>query len=81
MLSPTPPTLSDRTKVADLVNVATREVQMRALSDPELYEMEMEQIPVLRRMRGERFARRREGGAMGPEVLHRAPDAIVIVFV
>lgn len=44
MLSPTPPTLSDGTKVADLVNVATREVQMRALSDPELYELEMEQI-------------------------------------
>jgi len=44
MLSPTHPTLSDGTKVSDLVNVATREVQMRALSDPELYELEMEQI-------------------------------------
>ncbi|MBS3912327.1 MAG: aromatic ring-hydroxylating dioxygenase subunit alpha [Hydrogenophaga sp.] len=44
MLSPTHLTLSDGTKVSDLVNVATREVQMRALSDPELYEMEMEQI-------------------------------------
>lgn len=44
MLSPTHPTLSDGTKVADLVDVATRQVQMRALSDPELYELEMEQI-------------------------------------
>ena len=44
MLSPTPPTLSDGTKVVDLVNVNTREVQMRALSDPELYELEMERI-------------------------------------
>ncbi|WP_313296045.1 aromatic ring-hydroxylating dioxygenase subunit alpha [Diaphorobacter sp.] len=44
MLSPISPTLSDGTKVVDLVNVNTREVQMRALSDPELYEMEMERI-------------------------------------
>ena len=44
MLSPTHPTLSDGTKVADLVDVATRQGQMRALSDPELYELEMEQI-------------------------------------
>ncbi|MDH1254379.1 MULTISPECIES: aromatic ring-hydroxylating dioxygenase subunit alpha [Comamonas] len=44
MLSPTPLTLSDGTKVIDLVNVNTREVQMRALSDPELYELEMERI-------------------------------------
>ena len=44
MPSPTPPTLSDGTKVVDLVNVNTREVQMRALSDPELYELEMERI-------------------------------------
>ncbi len=44
MLSPTPPTLSDGTKVVDLVNVNTREVQMRALSDPELYELEMDRI-------------------------------------
>ena len=44
MLTQTSPTLADGTKVADLVNVKTREVQMRALSDPELYEMEMERI-------------------------------------
>lgn len=44
MLTQTSPTLADGTKVADLVNVETREVQMRALSDPELYELEMERI-------------------------------------
>nr|WP_315242910.1 aromatic ring-hydroxylating dioxygenase subunit alpha [uncultured Albidiferax sp.] len=44
MLTQTSPTLADGTKVADLVNVKTREVQMRALSDPELYELEMERI-------------------------------------
>lgn len=44
MLTKTSPTLSDGTKVADLVIPATREVQMRALSDPELYEMEMDRI-------------------------------------
>ena len=44
MLSLTQPTLADGTKVADLVNVATREVQMRSLSDPELYDLEMEHI-------------------------------------
>jgi phenylpropionate dioxygenase-like ring-hydroxylating dioxygenase large terminal subunit len=44
MLTPTSPTLADGTPVADLVHNATREVQMRALSDPEIYEMEMERI-------------------------------------
>lgn len=44
MLTPTSPTLADGTKVTDLVNTATREVQMRALSDPEIYELEMERI-------------------------------------
>jgi len=44
MLTKTSPTLADGTKVADLVNPATREVQLRALSDPELYELEMERI-------------------------------------
>ncbi|MDB5928859.1 MAG: (2Fe-2S)-binding protein [Polaromonas sp.] len=44
MLTQTSPTLADGTKAADLVNIATREVQMRALSDPELYELEMERI-------------------------------------
>lgn len=44
MLTQTSPTLADGTKAADLVNIATREVQLRALSDPELYELEMERI-------------------------------------
>jgi nitrite reductase/ring-hydroxylating ferredoxin subunit len=44
MLTNTSPTLSDGTKVADLVNPATREVQMRVLSDPEIYELEMERV-------------------------------------
>jgi phenylpropionate dioxygenase-like ring-hydroxylating dioxygenase large terminal subunit len=44
MLTPTSPTLADGTKVTDLVNTATREVQLRALSDPEIYELEMERI-------------------------------------
>jgi len=44
MLTKTSPTLSDGTKIADLVLPATREVQMRVLSDPEIYEMEMERI-------------------------------------
>ncbi len=44
MLNPTGPILADGTPVADLVNLATREVKMRALSDPELYELEMERI-------------------------------------
>jgi nitrite reductase/ring-hydroxylating ferredoxin subunit len=44
MLTKTGPTLADGTKVADLVSVETREVLMRTLSDPELYELEMERI-------------------------------------
>ncbi len=44
MLTPTSPTLADGTRIDDLVNLATREVQMRALSDPEIYELEMERI-------------------------------------
>jgi len=44
MLTKTSPTLADGTKVADLVNPATREVRLRALSDPEIYELEMERV-------------------------------------
>jgi len=44
MLTQTSPVLSDSTKVADLISPDTREVQMRALSDPEVYELEMERI-------------------------------------
>jgi phenylpropionate dioxygenase-like ring-hydroxylating dioxygenase large terminal subunit len=44
MLTQTSPVLSDSTKVADLISTDTREVQMRALSDPEIYELEMERI-------------------------------------
>jgi nitrite reductase/ring-hydroxylating ferredoxin subunit len=44
MLTKTSPTLADGTKIADLVNTATREVQLRALSDPEIYELEMERV-------------------------------------
>jgi phenylpropionate dioxygenase-like ring-hydroxylating dioxygenase large terminal subunit len=44
MLTQTSPTLSDGTKITDLVRPATREVQMRVLSDPEIYELEMQRI-------------------------------------
>lgn len=44
MLTPTSPTLADGTKITDLVNLATREVKLRALSDPEIYDLEMERI-------------------------------------
>lgn len=44
MSSSTSPVLADGTLVTDLVNTATREVQMRTLSDPEIYELEMERI-------------------------------------
>lgn len=44
MLTQTSPMLADGTKIADLVLPATREVQMRVLSDPEIYELEMERI-------------------------------------
>ena len=37
-------TLSDGTAISDLINLDTHEVKMRALSDPELYELEMERI-------------------------------------
>jgi hypothetical protein len=35
-------TLRDGTTISDLINHETREVKVRALSDPELYELEME---------------------------------------
>ncbi|WP_162975575.1 Rieske 2Fe-2S domain-containing protein, partial [Pseudomonas aeruginosa] len=44
MLTRTSPVLSDGTKVSDLIYPATREVQMRVLSDREIYELEMEKI-------------------------------------
>ncbi|MFG3695187.1 Rieske 2Fe-2S domain-containing protein [Stutzerimonas stutzeri] len=44
MLTTTSPVLSDGTKVSDLIYPATREVQMRVLSDREIYELEMEKI-------------------------------------
>jgi len=44
MLTSSGMTLADGTKVADLISPATREVQMRVMSDPELYEVEMERI-------------------------------------
>ncbi|UZG46052.1 aromatic ring-hydroxylating dioxygenase subunit alpha [Caldimonas thermodepolymerans] len=44
MLTPASPTLADGTSIDDLVNLSTREVQMRVLSDPEIYELEMERI-------------------------------------
>ena len=44
MVSETRHVLSDGTRVEDLINVETREVQMRVLSDPEIYKLEMEQI-------------------------------------
>src|SRR5258707_15167725 len=44
MLTETSPVLSDGIKVADLISPNTREVQMRALSDPEIYELEMQRI-------------------------------------
>jgi phenylpropionate dioxygenase-like ring-hydroxylating dioxygenase large terminal subunit len=37
-------TLADGTRIEDLVDVETREVAMRVLSDPELYELEMERV-------------------------------------
>jgi len=44
MLTKTSPTLADGTKIADLVMPDTREVRMRVLSDPEIYDLEMERI-------------------------------------
>lgn len=44
MLTRTNPTLSDGVQIADVVRPATREVQMRALSDPEIYELEMDRV-------------------------------------
>ena len=44
MLTKTSAVLSDGTKISDLIYPDTREVQMRVLSDPEIYELEMEKI-------------------------------------
>lgn len=44
MLTRTIPTLSDGTRIDDLINVETREVQLRVMADVELHELEMERI-------------------------------------
>ena len=44
MLTQTSPVLADGTKVIDLVLPATREVQMRALSDPEVGRLDSGQL-------------------------------------
>src|SRR5947199_8776622 len=44
MLTQSNPTLADGTKISDLVMADTREVQLRVLSDHEIYELEMERI-------------------------------------
>src|SRR5580704_13576327 len=44
MLNESKPTLSDGTRIEDLINVQTREVSMRLLSDHEIYRLEMDRI-------------------------------------
>lgn len=44
MLTYSNPVLSDGTRISDLINLDTREVKMRVLSDAELYQFEMEKI-------------------------------------
>ncbi len=44
MLTRSNPVLADGTKISDLINLDTREVKMRVLSDVELYQLEMEKI-------------------------------------
>ncbi len=44
MLTRNNPVLADGTRVSDLINLDTREVKMRVLSDVELYQLEMEKI-------------------------------------
>jgi len=44
MLTRSNPVLADGTKISDLINLDTREVKMRVLSDAELYQLEMEKI-------------------------------------
>src|ERR1700735_3796637 len=44
MLTKTPPSLPDGTLIDDLINVETREVQLRVLADPELHRLEMGRI-------------------------------------
>jgi len=44
MLTRSNPVLADGTKISDLINLDTREVKMRVLSDTELYQLEMEKI-------------------------------------
>ncbi|HEY2659725.1 MAG TPA: aromatic ring-hydroxylating dioxygenase subunit alpha [Caulobacteraceae bacterium] len=44
MLTKTPPSLSDGTRIDDLIHLQTREVQLRVLADPELHRLEMDRI-------------------------------------
>ena len=44
MLTRTSTSLSDGTRIADLVRPDTREVELRVLSDAEIYELEMERV-------------------------------------
>ena len=44
MLTRTSTTLSDGTRIADLVRPETREVELRTLSDREIYDLEMERV-------------------------------------
>ena len=44
MLNKSKPTLSDGTTIDELINLQTREVSMRLLSDHEIYKLEMERI-------------------------------------
>jgi nitrite reductase/ring-hydroxylating ferredoxin subunit len=44
MLTRSKPTLNDGTRIEDLVRLDTREVDLRVLSDPEIYELEMERV-------------------------------------
>jgi nitrite reductase/ring-hydroxylating ferredoxin subunit len=44
MLTRTSTTLSDGSRIADLVRPETREVELRVLSDGEIYELEMERV-------------------------------------
>ena len=49
MIKGSDPTLSDGTKVSDLINLKTREVSLRTLSDPELYVGTADDIKAQRR--------------------------------
>lgn len=44
MLTNAGPVLSDGTRISDLIHQETREVELRVLSDPEIYDLEMRKI-------------------------------------